>query len=197
MDATETDKKPAPGLYKHASVIRRKKRRRSFAWLFILLVLLVILGLFAGWLFYFGGMDKVKPFLDNSVQTIQQLFTKPPEPESTVVVQSKPIIEPVKVHEPAPVVQAVESPPAPTPAEQTETPPPPPPAPAPAASNNASAAIPREGVNYTIRWGDTLWSISERYYRDPKLYTRIAQHNNIRNPNQIISGRIIRIPPQN
>jgi nucleoid-associated protein YgaU len=68
---------------------------------------------------------------------------------------------------------------------------------APVWSYNVPAVIPREGVNYTIRSGDTLWDISEAFYRDPWLYPRIAQHNNIRNPNLIISGRTIRIPPRN
>jgi len=69
--------------------------------------------------------------------------------------------------------------------------------PPPVASYKVPATIPREGVDYRIRWGDTLWDISNAFYRDPWLYRRIARYNNIRNPNQIISGRIIKIPPKN
>jgi nucleoid-associated protein YgaU len=56
---------------------------------------------------------------------------------------------------------------------------------------------PRGGAPYTIRWGDTLWDISEAFYRNPWLYPRIARFNAIRNPDFIISGRTIRIPPRN
>jgi nucleoid-associated protein YgaU len=59
------------------------------------------------------------------------------------------------------------------------------------------ATIPKEGFAYRIRYGDTLWDISEAFYRNPRLYPRIARFNNIRNPNMIISGRTIRIPPKN
>jgi len=68
---------------------------------------------------------------------------------------------------------------------------------APVASYKVPATIPKDGVDYRIRWGDTLWDISEAFYRDPWLFPRIARHNNIRNPDYIISGRIIRIPPKN
>ncbi|MDR0590117.1 MAG: LysM peptidoglycan-binding domain-containing protein [Spirochaetaceae bacterium] len=48
-----------------------------------------------------------------------------------------------------------------------------------------------------MQWGDTLWEISEAFYRNPWLYSRIARFNNIRDPNRIISGITIRIPPRN
>jgi nucleoid-associated protein YgaU len=66
----------------------------------------------------------------------------------------------------------------------------------PVASYRVPTTIPPGGVAYTIRWGDTLWDISEAFYRNPWLYTRIARFNNIGNPDIIISGRIIRIPPR-
>jgi LysM repeat protein len=69
--------------------------------------------------------------------------------------------------------------------------------PAPVSSYKVPATIPRDGAPYTIRWGDTLWDISEAFYRNPWLYPRIARFNNIRNPDLIISGTTIRIPPQN
>jgi hypothetical protein len=100
--------------------------------------------------------------------------------------------EPVQqVTQPVPVIQAPVTAPAPRQETTRQRPPP------PVASYNVPAVIPREGVNYRIRWGDTLWDISEAFYRNPWLYTRIARHNNIRNPNLIISGRTIRIPPKN
>lgn len=59
----------------------------------------------------------------------------------------------------------------------------------------ASAALQRT-VRYKIRWGDTLWDLSETYYRNPWLYTEIAKHNKLKNPDLIISGTYIEIPPQ-
>jgi LysM repeat protein len=67
----------------------------------------------------------------------------------------------------------------------------------PVASYKVPASIPRQGAPYKIRWGDTLWDISEAFYRNPWLYNRIARFNNIRNPDLIISGTSIRIPPKN
>jgi len=107
-----------------------------------------------------------------------------------VIAEPAPVAEPapspVKIVEPAPVVQ--------TPA-QTQTARKNPSA--PVYSYKVPAVIPIEGVNYVIRWGDTLWDISGAFYNNPWLYPRIARHNNIRNPNYIISGRTIRIPPKN
>ncbi|MDR1596966.1 MAG: LysM peptidoglycan-binding domain-containing protein [Treponema sp.] len=67
----------------------------------------------------------------------------------------------------------------------------------PVASYKVPRTIPRGGASYRIRWGDTLWDISEAFYRNPWLYPRIARFNNIRNPDFIISGTVIRIPPRN
>jgi hypothetical protein len=67
----------------------------------------------------------------------------------------------------------------------------------PVASYKVPQVIPRGGVPYTIRWGDTLWDISGAFYRNPWLYPRIARFNAIRNPDFIIAGRTIRIPPGN
>ncbi|MDR1400539.1 MAG: LysM peptidoglycan-binding domain-containing protein [Treponema sp.] len=66
----------------------------------------------------------------------------------------------------------------------------------PVASYKVPTTIPPSGVPYQIRWGDTLWDISEAFYRNPWLYPRIARFNNIRNSNLIVSGTIIRVPPR-
>ncbi|MDR2521427.1 MAG: LysM peptidoglycan-binding domain-containing protein [Spirochaetaceae bacterium] len=49
---------------------------------------------------------------------------------------------------------------------------------------------------YTIRWGDTLWAISEAFYRNPWDYRFLARYNGIHNPSYIISGRQVKIPPR-
>ena len=199
--------------------IKREKRRKP-TWLFLLIGLIVILGLLAAWLFFMGGLDTVQskwPVVKHSVQdTFKQIgsssgrrSTKDVSPSVTVTPPvSPPVAEPAKPPEPvqqkmesalfvpapviqAPVIQAPATPPAVRPQTARVRPP------APVMSYNVPATIPREGVNYTIRWGDTLWDISAAFYRDPWLYPRIARHNNISNPNYIISGRTIRIPPKN
>ena len=51
-----------------------------------------------------------------------------------------------------------------------------------------------DGIQYKIRWGDTLWDIADTYYRNPWLYPRIAKYNNITDPDFIVSGTTIIIP---
>ena len=54
--------------------------------------------------------------------------------------------------------------------------------------------IKKEDIKHHVKWGDTLWDISETYYKNPWRYPRIASHNNIRNPDLIYSGSNIMIP---
>ncbi len=61
--------------------------------------------------------------------------------------------------------------------------------------NTGKGMLP-DAVRYKIRWGDTLWDLSETYYRNPWLYKKIADHNKLTNPDLIISGTRIEIPPQ-
>jgi hypothetical protein len=76
-------------------------------------------------------------------------------------------------------------------------------APRPAPPTTIASAVPKPvpaarapDVWYKIRWGDTLWDLSIAYYRTPWLYGKIAQANKIRNPDRIISGTWIYIPPR-
>lgn len=63
------------------------------------------------------------------------------------------------------------------------------PAPAPKAEK-------KPDVKHHIRWGDTLWDLSESYYRTPWKYPKIANYNHIKNPDLIISGTDILIPAE-
>ena len=104
----------------------------------------------------------------------------------------------------APVVPAVEPAPAPAAAPEATTPPPvetKTEAPATAVVEEPAAApvqpeptAEAKDTHYKIKWGDTLWDISNAYYRTPWLYPKIAKHNKIKNPNLIISGTYIDIP---
>ena len=53
-----------------------------------------------------------------------------------------------------------------------------------------------EKVTYKIKWGDTLWDISNNFYKNPWKFTRIAKYNRITNPDYIISGTVITIPAE-
>ena len=52
------------------------------------------------------------------------------------------------------------------------------------------------GVTYKIKWGDTLWDLADTYYKNPWRYKKIANYNNIKNPDHIISGTVITIPAE-
>lgn len=63
------------------------------------------------------------------------------------------------------------------------------PVPQPAPTNPEKDAVP-----YRIKWGDTLWDISDSFYKNPWKYPKIADYNSIPNPDIIISGTDILIP---
>jgi LysM repeat protein len=173
----ETNVEPPSGLYEQARKVREKESK-PFPWMIVILVIAAILLLLALGFFFLGGKNK-----DQSASSAQSA----PAPQQ---VQAP---EPARAPPPppAPVIQAPVAPPPAPPATVRTRPP------APVSSYRVPATIPREGVPYTIRWGDTLWEISEAFYRNPWLYPRIANFNNIRNPDLIIAGRTIRIPPRN
>jgi nucleoid-associated protein YgaU len=164
---------------------------------------LIILGLLAAWLFFLGGLDVVHSQWNKLNEQKSEQAAQQPEPAKQPEPAPQPAPEPVRADppppprtDPPPVITAPVEPARPQATTTTTTTTRRRPS-APVSSYNVPATIPREGVDYRIRWGDTLWDIAEAFYRDPWLYPRIARHNNIRNPNLIISGRTIRIPPKN
>ena len=97
----------------------------------------------------------------------------------------------------APAVPAVE----PTPEPVVTEPATPPPAETPAAETPAATVVEEPAApvqpepapeaketKLKLKWGDTLWDISEAYYKTPWLYSKIAKFNKIKNPNLIIAG---------
>lgn len=48
--------------------------------------------------------------------------------------------------------------------------------------------------SYTVVAGDTLWSISERFYGHGSQYRRITDANSIAIPNLIHPGQVLTIP---
>jgi hypothetical protein len=206
----ESNEEPPSSLYQHAETIR-EEGEKQFPWVAVILIgVFIILLLLAVWFFLFGGKEKLfggtgKPRTEQSAPAEPSRPAQPSQPVET----SRPA-QPAEPSQPAQPAQTAQpsQPPAPAaPPPVIEAPKSAPPArpqttarqrpPAPVLSYKVPATIPREGVPYKIRWGDTLWDISEAFYRNPWLYPRIARFNNIRNPNLIISGTTIRIPPKN
>ena len=204
------------GLYENASR-RREEKRQKFPWLAAICIALILTAIgLAVWLLLLRGTTGTELFTSrppSSAVVEQEPAAVPPvasvPPAATPTVPPAAAVPPAEPERPAPLTPTAVTPPAVT--TPPVTPPPviqapvtaPVPAPVqrrrnpPVASYRVPAVIPREGAAYTIRWGDTLWDIAEAFYRNPWLYPRIARFNNIRNPDLIISGRTIRVPPRN
>jgi LysM repeat protein len=193
---------PPQGLFEKASAIRDESEKRSFPWVPVIIAAILVLLLAGAGVYYFLFYGK------GGALDLSYLFRRPvpaasavPGPVPPVPPPSPPPAQPVPtppppaaaVPAPPPPVQVITAPPAPVspPAAVTRRTRQP-----PVASYKTPQTIPREGVPYRIRWGDTLWDISEAFYRNPWQYPRIARFNNNRNPDLIISGTTIRIPPR-
>ena len=178
-----------------------KEEERKFPWLIMGLAAMFVIIVIAILWFLFRPNERItlpsfarKPS-SQSEQTepppppsVQQ----PPQPVSPPPAAPEPQVQPSLPAVPPPVIQAPSAPPPARvqPAQRTRPP-------APVLSYRVPAVIPKNGVVYQIQWGDTLWDISAAFYRNPWLYPRIARYNNIRNPDLIISGFNVRIPPLN
>ncbi|MDR2070953.1 MAG: LysM peptidoglycan-binding domain-containing protein [Treponema sp.] len=199
---------PPAGLYEKAAPIQEKKGHKSL-WLILIVIgaLLIILG-FCLWFFVLPDQDgqtaltqaQTQPVSEPEAAVAPEPPAPEPEPEAAVAPEPQaPEPEPASVTESrrteAPVIEAPSAPPSVSknqeaaPRRSRRNP--------PVASYNVPKTIPREGHPYQIRWGDTLWDISEAFYRNPWLYPRIARFNAIRNPDRIVAGRTIRIPSKN
>jgi LysM repeat protein len=207
---------PPQSLYERAQAVKDRGgvRRKKVPWvLIILLGVLVIVLCLVLFFFLIRGQNL---FVRNTARPDSsrvESVSPPPEP-SPAPVQAVPVAPAVAAQTPVPESAPPAEPVVPAPVPQAEVPRQPPPviqAPAqpqpipeinrrrnpPVASYRVPATIPRNGVAYRVRWGDTLWDIAEAFYRDPWLYPRIARYNGIRNPDLIVSGTTIRIPPKN
>jgi LysM repeat protein len=166
----------------------------------VALIVVILAALFLVWFFVLGG--KIPFGGGNKVPAGQALVTETPPPPP-VVQPPPPIIEVAPPSPPPPVTPPPPPPVTPPPLVTAKTPP----APAktsasrarpvpPVRSYKVPATIPKGGVKYKIRWGDTLWDISQAFYRNPNRYAYLARWNGIKNPNRIISGKTIIIPPR-
>jgi nucleoid-associated protein YgaU len=204
----EQNEEPPTSLYERAETIKKKEKKKTFPWLVVLIIGLLIIALcLALWFFFIWNKDASGG--SSPTETPPAL---PPSASSSAPPPAQPVAPTPPVESDTPVQQPVAQPSPPQASSQT-----PPQAPlitapaqprpdvavnrtrppAPVSSYKVPATIPRNGVAYRIRWGDTLWDIAEAFYRNPWLYPQIARYNGIRNPDLIISGTTIRIPPKN
>ena len=188
----EQNDEPPSGLYARANAVQQDEKK-GFPWVVLIIIgIVIVLALAAAWFFFFGGKNMVFPGKSEVPAVEKTVPVEPVPPPPEPVAPPPPVTEQAEPVAPPPVIEAPVTPP-PAPVHQTERIRPP----APVSSYKVPSTIPKGGVRYTIRWGDTLWDISEAFYRTPWLYPRIARFNNIRNPDHIIAGRTIRIPPRN
>lgn len=47
---------------------------------------------------------------------------------------------------------------------------------------------------HTVKMGDTLFTIADKYYQNGYMYTEIAKANNLTNADQIETGQVLEIP---
>jgi hypothetical protein len=190
---------PPTGLYEKAEAAKTKESKKFPILAVVLIGFILILVLAAVWFFLFRGRG-ILPFEKTGAKTESPSPASPPpaqnpppsaQPPASQTARPAPV-QTAPAREAPPVIQA--PPVQQAPPRQTVNRARPP---APVSSYQVPTVIPKEGAPYKIRWGDTLWDISEAFYRNPWLYPRIARFNNIRNPDLIISGRTIRIPPKN
>ena len=202
----EHNESPPTGLFEKAAKVR-KEEKNDFPWLIIACAALLVAAIaLMIWLFLFrdsgGSKSTAAARPPAAAPAATQPATPAPQPAAPAPQPAAPAPQPAapppqpaapppQPAAPPPVIQAPAVAPVSTaPASRTR------PAP-PVASYKVPSVIPKEGAPYRIRWGDTLWDIAAAFYRNPWLYPRIARFNNIRNPDRIISGTTIRIPPRN
>ena len=100
-------------------------------------------------------------------------YAEAPAPGPAPAPQPQPQVTPVPPPEPAPV---------------------PPPAPAPKLEPATTPAPAQEYIRYTVKYGDTLWSLARDFCKDPYMYRRIASENKLESPDKLISGTTLIIP---
>lgn len=175
---------PPTGLFDKAAKVKKdEKGREGFPW-FAVIAAILFLAVAGAALWFFVLRDTGEPGVQPPAV---QAPAPPPAPPPVAAQPPAPVAPPP----PPPVIQAPAQPPVAA-APVTRLRPPP-----PVSLFNVPAVIPSGGFPYRVRYGDTLWDIAEAFYRNPLLYPHIARFNNIRNPNLIISGSVIYVPPRN
>ncbi|MCL2704985.1 MAG: LysM peptidoglycan-binding domain-containing protein [Spirochaetaceae bacterium] len=152
--------------YSYEAEKENKKGKKGKKLIIILLILLLLL---LGFLAYALIM---KPALAKNSEKANSHTTV----ASAVGLKEMQEVKPLVVVEPTPVKE-----PEPTPVKEPEP------------IKPVETVKKPEDTKYIIKWGDTLWDISNTYYRTPWLYKKIAKDNNIRNPDLIYAGNRLTI----
>lgn len=154
---------------------RNKGKGLKIAVIILAIIFIILLGMLIYALL-------VKPALAKNKEQVEVIETV------VLIPEPAPVVEEPKPAPPAPVVEEPKPvPPAPVVEEPKPVPP------APVVEKPKKKA---ESVRYRIKWGDTLWDISDTYYRTPWLYKKIARDNKIRNPDYIWAGSMLTIKPE-
>ncbi len=189
-----------------------EKKRRPLALIILIIIILAILGI--GALFFFRGVkgDSI-PQLEAENGNTDSVVTAVDE-DSEMPVELEKQAEPQPEEQPEPQQEKQAEPePEEQPEPQQEKPAEPEPevSGAVAVDNDESSVaeaepvtsvdyteVPPEGrgggVWYRLKWGDTLWDLSNSFYRTPWLYSLIAVKNKIKNPDVTYAGTDILIP---
>jgi hypothetical protein len=195
--------------------ITDEEKERPFPWVVLLIIGLALALLCLGFWFYLFRTEGGAEFRQSLTAAIPAGFARPtpavsegpvavseqpsavpgqppeaPVKPPAVSAQSPPTAEPARPP-PAPQPKVITTPSKPSPAGVNRKRPS-----APVYSFHIPAAIPPEGIAYRVRWGDTLWDISEAFYRNPRLYSVIVRSNKISNPNLIVGGTELTILPR-
>ncbi len=144
---------------------------RPAPWLIVLAVIAVLVIILGLAYFLLRGIGSPRPTV--AVPTPSSQVAQP-RPAPPVAVSPSPAVAPSPAPEPAAAVAAG----------------------APAQATPAETPARQSGAYYRIKWGDTLWDLSYSFYRNPWLFGKIAKANKIRNPDLILSGSKIWIPPR-
>jgi LysM repeat protein len=191
-------------LYEKSVSINDEDEKRGFPWIIVVIGLVLIALGFGLWFFLFRNKEAKPPRPAQAPVALERpVPPPPPPPPSQEAEPAPPVTETAPAQPDIPPPPAAAEPARPERPVVIDTPPkadaPPPERTrhnAPVYSFKVPQTIPPEGVVYKIRWGDTLWDIADAFYRNSWLYPRIVRHNNIRNPNLIVSGTEITIPPR-
>ncbi|MBN1411799.1 MAG: Hsp70 family protein [Spirochaetales bacterium] len=163
-----------------------KKPNPFFRILFVVLGLIILAGI--GYVIYFYAIpyffNMEKPALNPDVITEETSPSPEPSPEPTKIAEDsstrpEPTEIPEEMEKPTPIPT---SPPTPIVKKQTE--------------KKGTTQFTEKGAYYVIKHGDTLWDLSETFYRTPWLYMKIARANRkiIKDPDLIFAGTKIFIP---
>ncbi|HAW86261.1 MAG TPA: hypothetical protein DCX65_08265, partial [Spirochaetaceae bacterium] len=171
------------------------KRRGLPVWLRIVLILVSLAALLGlAFVVFRCVADRTPPIPDaTALQPLPPLVVPTLPPLTPPPVTTPAVTTPPPETTPAVTTPPVATTPVVTPAVSAETTPPETTAP----RGDRPPTTPREpGVWYRLRWGDTLWDLSNSYYRNPWQYMKIFRANPdiIVHPDRIIATTWIYIP---